>query len=38
MSGWDILVYVSAGVVYFAVIATIGGWIKYEKQRKGTGE
>lgn len=36
MNGWDILVYVSAGVVYSAVIATIVGWIKYEKQNRST--
>lgn len=38
MQGLDILVYVSAGVVYFAVIATIVGWIKYERQNRSINE
>ena len=28
---WEILIYFSMGVVYFAVAATILGWLKYSK-------
>ncbi len=28
MTGWSLLVYVSAAIVYFAVAATLWGWIR----------
>lgn len=34
MAKWDFLVYFSSGVVYLTVVATIIGWIKYEKEKK----
>lgn len=33
MSGWSLLVYVSATVVYFAVVATIAAWIRHSRAR-----
>jgi hypothetical protein len=31
--GLNIIVYFSAGVVFFAVAATIFGWIKFTKEK-----
>lgn len=33
MSGWSFLVYLSAGVVYVAVAATLWGWIRHTRAR-----
>jgi hypothetical protein len=33
MSGWSVLVYLSAAVVYFAVAATIWGWIRHVRRK-----
>lgn len=33
MSAWSLLVYVSAGVVYLAVAATIWSWIRHTRAK-----
>ena len=33
MTGLSVLVYLSAGVVYFAVAATIWGWIRHRRAK-----
>lgn len=33
MTGWSVLVYVSAGVVYLAVAATLWSWIRHARSK-----
>ena len=32
--GWSFLVYLSAGIVYLAVAATLWGWLHYTRSRE----